>query len=214
MKRSFRFRLLNLLFLCGLCVNTSFAEKLSEGDGVQPKQVLIVGLKDNVRSNYFYKGMIAEETGMQADSVDFIYNQIIAENIAGNTKSKAYKFVLANEDSIPADFFEEVKINENEEECSSDLSSVPMEEMREIMSETDADYLLVLNQHYLKWQEQPLRTLFHIVSYSLFDKDKNEIISDNNFFTSMNLEEPNKIRKISKKSSVKIASNVIKALEN
>lgn len=214
MKRSFRFRLLNLLFLCGLCVNTSFAEKLSEGDGVQPKQVLIVGLKDNVRSNYFYKGMIAEETGMQADSVDFIYNQIIAENIAENTKSKAYKFVLANEDSIPADFFEEVKINENEEECASDLSSVPLDEMRKIMNDADADYLLVLNQHYLKWQDQPLRTLFHIVSYSLFDKDKKEIITGNNFFTCMNLEEPNKIRKMSKKSSVKIASNVIKALED
>ena len=214
MKRSFRFRLLNLLFLCGLCVNTSFAEKLSEGDGVQPKQVLIVGLKDNVRSNYFYKGMIAEETGMQADSVDFVYNHIIAENIAGNTKSKAYKFVLANEDSIPADFFEEVKINENEEECASDLSSVPLDEMRKIMNDADADYLLVLNQHYLKWQDQPLRTLFHIVSYSLFDKDKKEIITGNNFFTCMNLEEPNKIRKMSKKSSVKIASNVIKALED
>ena len=214
MKRSFRFRLLNLLFLCGLCVNTSFAEKLSEGDGVQPKQVLIVGLKDNVRSNYFYKGMIAEETGMQADSVDFIYNQIIAENIAGNTKNKAYKFVLANENSIPADFFEEVKINENEEECASDLSSVPLDEMRKIMNDADADYLLVLNQHYLKWQDQPLRTLFHIVSYSLFDKDKKEIITGNNFFTCMNLEEPNKIRKMSKKSSVKIASNVIKALED
>lgn len=214
MKRSFRFRLLNLLFLCGLCVNTSFAEKLSEGDGVQPKQVLIVGLKDNVRSNYFYKGMIAEETGMQADSVDFIYNHIIAENIAGNTKNKACKFVLANENSIPADFFEEVKINENEEECTSDLSSVPLDEMRKIMNDADADYLLVLNQHYLKWQDQPLRTLFHIVSYSLFDKDKKEIITGNNFFTCMNLEEPNKIRKMSKKSSVKIASNVIKALED
>lgn len=214
MKRSFRFRLLNLLFLCGLCVNTSLAEKLSEGDGVQPKQVLIVGLKDNVRSNYFYKGMIAEETGMQADSVDFIYNHIIAENIAGNTKNKAYKFVLANENSIPADFFEEVKINENEEECASDLSSVPLDEMRKIMNDADADYLLVLNQHYLKWQDQPLRTLFHIVSYSLFDKDKKEIITGNNFFTCMNLEEPNKMRKMSKKSSVKIASNVIKALED
>ena len=214
MKRSFRFRLLNLLFLCGLCVNTSFAEKLSEGDGIQPKQVLIVGLKDNVRSNYFYKGMIAEETGMQADSVDFIYNQIIAENIAKNTKNKAYKFVLANENSIPADFFEEVKINENEEECASDLSSVPLDEMRKIMNDADADYLLVLNQHYLKWQDQPLRTLFHIVSYSLFDKDKKEIITGNNFFTCMNLEGPNKIRKMSKKSSVKIASNVIKALED
>lgn len=151
---------------------------------------------------------------MQADSVDFIYNQIIAENIAGNTKNKAYKFVLANEDSIPADFFEEVKINENEEECASDLSSVPLDEMRKIMNDADADYLLVLNQHYLKWQDQPLRTLFHIVSYSLFDKDKKEIITGNNFFTCMNLEEPNKIRKMSKKSSVKIASNVIKALED
>ena len=187
MKRSFRFRLLNLLFLCGLYVNTLSAEKLSEGENIQPRQVLIVGLKDNVRSNYFYKGMIAEETGMQADSVDFIYNQIIAENIAGNTKSKAYKF---------------------------DLSSVPLDEMRKIMNDADADYLLVLNQHYLKWQDQPLRTLFHIVSYSLFDKDKKEIITGNNFFTCMNLEEPNKIRKMSKKSSVKIASNVIKALED
>ena len=60
MKRSFRFRLLNLLFLCGLCVNTLSAEKLSEGENIQPRQVLIVGLKDNVRSNYFYKGIIAE----------------------------------------------------------------------------------------------------------------------------------------------------------
>ena len=107
-----------------------------------------------------------------------------------------------------------VKINENEEECASDLSSVPLDEMRKIMNDADADYLLVLNQHYLKWQDQPLRTLFHIVSYSLFDKDKKEIITGNNFFTCMNLEEPNKIRKMSKKSSVKIASNVIKALED
>ena len=78
---------------------------------------------------------------MQADSVDFVYNHIIAENIAGNTKNKAYKFVLANENSIPADFFEEVKINENEEECSSDLSSVPMEEMREILGVDSLGFL-------------------------------------------------------------------------
>ena len=49
MKRSFRFRLLNLLFLCGLCVSTLSAEKLSEGENIQPRQVLIVGLKDWVK---------------------------------------------------------------------------------------------------------------------------------------------------------------------
>lgn len=214
MKRLFRSRLVYLLFLGCLCAHVSFAGNgLSEGDGVQPKRVLIVGLRDNVRSNYFYRGMIAEETGMVADSVDLVYNHIIAENIADNAKSKAYRFVMANENQIPEDFFQEVKTS-GEEECASDLSSVPLDEMRKIMNDADADYLLVLNQHYLKWQDQPLRTLFHIVSYSLFDKDKKEIITGNNFFTCMNLEGPNKIRKMSKKSSVKIASNVIKALED
>ena len=40
-----------------------------------------------------------------------------------------------------------------------------------------------------------LRTLFHIVSYTLFDKDKNEVYRGNNFFTCMNLENPDKLRK-------------------
>ena len=53
-----------------------------------------------------------------------------------------------------------------------DLSAVPTEELQKVLDNADADYLLVLNQHYLKWQDQPLRTLFHIVSYTLFDKDE------------------------------------------
>lgn len=45
-----------------------------------------VGLPDNVKSNYFYKGMIAEETGMKTDSIDLAYNSIIAENIVVSCK--------------------------------------------------------------------------------------------------------------------------------
>ena len=90
---------------------------------------------------------------------------------------------------------------------------MPTEELQKVLDNADADYLLVLNQHYLKWQDQPLRTLFHIVSYTLFDKDKNEVYRGNNFFTCMNLENPDKLRKSSRKSSSKIASTIIKTLD-
>ena len=53
----------------------------AEGTKAKSKSVLIVGLNDNVKSNYFYNKMIAEETGISADSVSAIYNRVIAQNI-------------------------------------------------------------------------------------------------------------------------------------
>ena len=54
----------------------------------------------------------------------------------------------------------EIKVNGESEDCYSDLSAVPTEELQKVLDNAGADYLLVLNQHYLKWQDQPLRTLF------------------------------------------------------
>lgn len=184
-----------------------------ESENYHAKQILIVGLCDNVKSNYFYKGMIAEETGMKADSIDQTYNKIIAENIAASAKKGDCRFIPASMASVSGKVLNEIKVNGESEDCYSDLSAVPTAELQQVLDSADADYLLVLNQHYLKWQDQPLRTLFHIVSYTLFDKDKNEIYRGNNFFTCMNLENPDKLRKSSRKSSSKIASTIIKTLD-
>lgn len=174
------------------------------------KQILIVGLPDNVKSNYFYKGMIAKETGMKADSIDLAYNSIIAENIAVSCKGGDCRFISGM--AVNGQMVNEIQVKGEEEGCYSDLSAVSTESLQEELDKAGADYLLVLNQHYLKWQEQPLRTLFHIVSYTLFDKDKKEVCRGNNFFTSMNLENADKIRKISRKSSSKIAASIIKTI--
>ena len=82
------------------------------------------------------------------------------------------------------------------------------------MEEADGDYLLILNRHYLKWQDQPLRTLFHFVSYSLYDREKNEITHGTNYFTCMKPEGVKQFRKSSKKSSSKIASAIIRNINN
>ena len=214
MERLFKIRIFTVMFFLAVAsIAANAKESKKEGDNYHAKQILIVGLHDNVKSNYFYNGMIAEETGMKADSIDQTYNTIIAENIAASVKNGDCKFIPANATQVTGQVLNEIKVNGESEDCSSDLSAVPTEELQKVLDNADADYLLVLNQHYLKWQDQPLRTLFHIVSYTLFDKDKNEVYRGNNFFTCMNLENPDKLRKSSRKSSSKIASTIIKTLD-
>ena len=58
-----------MFFLAVASIAANAKESKKEGDNYHAKQILIVGLHDNVKSNYFYNGMIAEETGMKADSM-------------------------------------------------------------------------------------------------------------------------------------------------
>lgn len=215
MKNSVTFRITGLsLFLWVFVFAIGATESKKEENGNYPaKQILIVGLHDNVKSNYFYKGLIAEETGMQADSIDTAYNRIIAENIAASASRGAVRFIPATGRQIDGQVLNEIRVNGESEDCYADLSAVPAAEWQKTLEKAGADYLLILNQHYLKWQDQPFRTLFHIVSYTLFDKEKKEIYRGNNYFTCMNLENPDKLRKISRKSSSKIASAIVKTLD-
>lgn len=213
-------KLVNIRVMTGCLVGillsaTAYAKvgKKDEGESKHARQILIIGLQDNVRSNYFYNGLIAEETGLQPDSIDQAYNRIIAENIAAASAAGDCRFIPASAAEIDGRIRSEIKVTGESDESRADLSAVPADAWEKCLSEAGADYLLILNQHYLKWQDQPFRTLFHIVSYSLFDREKKEVCSGNNYFTCMNLEKPDKLRKISRKSSSKIASSIIRTLD-
>ena len=176
-------------------------------------KVLVIGLPNNVNSNYFPNSMITEETGIPTDSIDYTYNQIIAKNIITSNKDKRYQFIPFEKVSEIGDWVSEIKLQgDEEEEKYVDLSQIDDSSYERLLEKTDTDYILFLNQHYLKWQEKPLRTLFHITSYSLYDKDQKEVARGNNYFTSMNLESKDKLSKDSRKSSSKIASSIIKSL--
>lgn len=209
------------LLLTGMCLIFSMQvqakdnkdAKESKDSEKQTSHILIVGLDENVKSNYYYNGMIAEETGIEADYIDQEFNRIISENIAISNKDKNCRFTSADPEQINGQLLQSIKVNGESEECYSDISSVSSDEWQNTFEKMNADYMLILNQHYLKWQEVPLRTLFHIVSYTVFDKDKKEICRGNQYFTCMHLENSEKQRKISLKSTSKIASNVIKSLK-
>jgi hypothetical protein len=134
-----------------------------------------------------------------------------AEEVAA--KEKAEEEAAAKEKAAAiSSLLDKIRLEGEEEERYADLSQVDDNRYEQLIKDTDSDYVLFLNQHYLKWQEKPLRTLFHITSYSLFDKNQKEVTRGNNYFTSMNLESKDKLSKDSRKSSSKIVSTIVKSL--
>ncbi len=174
-------------------------------------KVLVVGL-DKVCSNYFPAPMIAEETGIPEDSIGDTYNRIITDNIIQTNKNKDYTFLSSDIFSEAESLVSGIRLNGENEESYADLSLIDRQSYDCLLDRADADYVLFLNQHYLKWQEKPLHTLFHFVSYSLYDRNRQEVTKGNNYFTCMNLEKSDKLAKASRKSSSKIAAEVIKSI--
>lgn len=203
-----------ILCIAVICGNTTFSQakdglKNEDGKGIISKQILIIGLNDNIKSNYFYDEMIAEESGIKQDSLNIKYNNIITDNISSCSK---YKYFLSTNTFQYSKIIEKIKTKGEDEEKYSDISSIQTSELQSMLNQENAEYLLVLNQHYLKWQETPYRTIFHFISYSLFDKNKKEIYRGNNYFTCVNLGDAEQIKKMSKKCSAKIAESVFKAI--
>lgn len=200
------------LSVLGLSLSANAEDYVNENSNVSTKKVLVIGL-DNVNSNYFPQSMITEETGIPTDSISYTYNKIITNNIIQSNKDKDYTFVSPVASSEINEIIDDIQLKGEEEERYIDLSSIDNNEYHRLIDASNADYVLFLNQHYLKWQEKPLRTLFHFVSYSLYDKNQKEITKGNNYFTCMNLEKADKLSKASRKSSSKIASTVIKSIK-
>ncbi len=181
----------------------------------QQAQVLIVGLDKNVKSNYSYDDLIAEQTGIKTDSIDHRYNAIIAANIVAAGANGSCRFSFGNQEPevhceriIP-----KIRVAGEAEQCVSSLGDITTEELQQTLNEAHADYLLVLNQHYLKWQEEPMRTVFHMISYTLFDKDRKAVTSGSQYFTSMNLEAPEKVTQLSRKTTSKIVAAIARSLD-
>ena len=200
------------LSVLGLSLSANAEDYVNENSNVSTKKVLVIGL-DNVNSNYFPQSMITEETGIPTDSISYTYNKIITNNIIQSNKDKDYTFVSPVVSSEINEIIDDIQLKGEEEERYIDLSSIDNNEYHRLIDASNADYVLFLNQHYLKWQEKPLRTLFHFVSYSLYDKNQKEITKGNNYFTCMNLEKADKLSKASRKSSSKIALTVIKSIK-
>lgn len=215
------FRLLGLALIMSCSAGLSFAANPENDEKVTAKNeaannVLVVGLDDNVKSNYFSNEMLVEGTGIAKDSVCYIYNKVIENSlaVAANKDKSPYHFVSNNNDqNLWNSISQNARLEGEEENAKADLTAVNKDQLQNLLKKAGANYLLVLDAHYLKYQEEPFKTLFHYVNYSLYDSNKKKLAQGSNYFTSINPQNKTQMMKSSRKVSEKILDMVKHTLD-
>lgn len=187
----------------------------TNSSSVKAHRILVIGAEDNVKSNYFVTDMLAEDTQIAPDSVCYIYNKVIEDNLSllAQKSKTSYTFVDGNAiQGAYHDVLEGIKTTGEAEGQSSDLAFVNANQLRGMLDQAGADYLLLLDTHYLKYQEVPFKTIFHYVNYSLYDGNKKKLAQGSNYFTSINPQTEQQMIKSSRKSTAKMLGDVENAL--
>lgn len=188
-----------------------------DANSVKQHRVLVVSVKDNVKSNYFDKDILSEDSKIAADSICYIYNKVIGENISAVAKKEKSAYMFVDGNTIKDDcsnFIQQVNLTGEEDKLASDLASVNGEQLKSLLDKAGAAYLLVLDAHYLRYQELPFKTIFHYVNYSLYDANKKRLAQGSNYFTSINPQNEMQMLKSSRKSTAKIVDMVENTLKN
>ena len=71
------------LLVCVSAANVFAAGGKAKGSSaaMQKPKVLVMAPSDNVKSNYYVKEMLAEGTGIDKDSISYVYNNVIGSNL-------------------------------------------------------------------------------------------------------------------------------------
>lgn len=177
-------------------------------------RVLVIGMDNNVVSNYFTMDMLADGTGIAEDSVCAAYNDVIKSSLTATARKEKspFSFVAGGQNAWD-DMTRYVRIDGEDDNTVADLSTVSTDKLKTLLDEAGAAYLLVLDAHYMRYQEKPFKTLFHYVNYSLYDAGKNKLAHGSNYFTSINPQNRAQMAKSSRKSAEKIVEMVEKTLD-
>ena len=203
--------MMTMLVSSNMMAGTPELESNATSNAVKAHRVLVIGAQDNVKSNYFVTDMLAEDTQINPDSVCYIYNKVIEDNHAQLAQKSKANFTYVDGNAIQGtyhDILEDIKTTGEGENQSSDLTFVNATQLRGMLDQAGADYLLLLDNHYLKYQEEPFKTIFHYVNYSLYDGNKKKLAQGSNYFTSINPQSEQQMLKASRKSTAKMLNDV------
>lgn len=195
------------------CANTVFANKKDEAssESAPLPKVLVVAPDNNVNSDYYVPEMLTEGTGIGKDSISYTYNNVIAAALQ-KAASKEKIVVVNGCSKLPASIAKGIRLSGDGENATVDLSMVNKGQLGQEMRQLGASYLLVIDQHFLKYQEVPFRTMFHFVNYSVYDSNERKLGQGKSYFTSFEPQSAKDMAKSSQKSSKKMVEDISKMI--
>jgi hypothetical protein len=169
---------------------------LSAGDGdgrdiaVDVQRIAFLGIgSGNLRSNYFSDETIAERMNVPEDSIHEVFNGVFFEylnhaSLKGGKADVVY-CCLGEGKAI----LESVKYDNRGDEMESDLSAVPQGELSDFLQKTSTDYLVLVDQYYIKREGYPYHNISHIINYSVYDGKKKVVCRGRHRFSSLDMDD-------------------------
>lgn len=91
-------------------------------------------------------------------------------------------------------------------ERTSDISACDEDRFREMLAESEAQYLLVIDQYDVRKEGYPYNNFAHILRYSVYDRNKNKVFNGRHQFAMLDAVEANTLAKQSQKAAGKFLS--------
>lgn len=184
----------------------------SAADGVSAtsRKVIVVGLNDNVRSNYFNHALLAEDTGIAEDSICYVYNKVIEQNLRRLGGGISFECWTANQlnGQLWRPLISSMAVQGEGPNVTSDLSHIDKSMLKAAMQQEGARYLLVIDAHYLDYREKPMPMLYHYVNYSCYDSDERKVATGQSYFPAYEPQGEKEMTRSSMKLTRKIVDRI------
>jgi len=177
---------LSLLVLFFLSLSTSVEANKRTGSVKPDITILVIGFGDNVASNFFPKVEIAEKLNIPLHEFDSILNQKLNKQVQA-IDIRQLNFITRESIKEINHLRGHIHFHGESGQIAAIIIDRYKEFFKNLLNEHKADYLLVYNEYYLRWQELPFNTLFHIFSYTLFDQSLSEISNGQDHFNTFSL---------------------------
>ena len=202
----------NLLPLLLLLIG--YNVKVFAGVITQPSnaKVVVIAAPENIKSNYFYPGLIAEHLHTSVDSLNYYLNTKFLEQLQLQC-GKTLQFVDGSDQPSYFSIQGNIEVTGEGDVAKASISKIGTKDYNQLLLESQADYVLVINQHYFKKQEDgSMNTIFHIVSYTLFDSNQTIVSTSSQNYSVMKLLPANEMVALMKKPAGKMVQKIEKAL--
>jgi len=147
------------------------------------KSILVVGFAGNINSNFLPKQMVAERLEVCTQTIDSVLHEKLLQGFGNLSRNPNLKFIVPESIEEASRIRNVFTFNGDGENMYPVLSETNEMEFRAVMDQYNADYIMVFAQYYLKWRDEPFQTFFHILNYSLINRNLKEINRGNEFFT-------------------------------
>lgn len=179
---------LSIAFLTGMLIFQSFMlqARNNHPSDSHVKSILVVGFAGNINSNFLPEQMVAERFEVCTQTIDSVLHEKLLQGFGNLSPNPNLKFIFPECIEEASRIRNVFTFNGDGENMYPVLSETNEVEFKAVMDQYNADYIMVFGQYYLKWRDEPFQTFFHILNYSLINRNLKEMNRGNEFFTTFN----------------------------